>query len=135
MYFINLTQVLFDFAPQAANQISLKAGQVISITSYGGPGSWSQGAEIGSGKVGFFPSDYVQLIPKAQKQTTSPPPPAVPVVQKVKAVEKLTAKALYDFSGSGPNEMSFKAGETFEVFEKGPAGAWSKVRLQHNISN
>jgi len=85
--------------------------------------------------VGFFPSDYVQLIPKAQKQTTSPLPPAVPVVQKVKAVEKLTAKALYDFSGSGPNEMSFKAGETFEVLEKGPAGAWSKVRLQHNIFN
>eukprot|EP01036_Dinobryon_divergens_P023249 gene23249-31575_t len=123
---IQQAKVLFDFAPQAINQISLKVGQIINITSYGGPGSWSQGAEIGSGKVGFFPSDYVQLVPKAQKQSVNPPPPPVPVVQKVKVIEKMMAKALYDFSGSGANEMSFKAGETFEVLEKGPAGAWSK---------
>eukprot|EP01035_Chromulina_nebulosa_P001865 gene1865-2524_t len=116
-------KVLFDFVPQAINQISLKVGQVINITSYGGPGSWSQGAELGSGKVGFFPSDYVQLIPKALKQIA---PPHIPIVPKIKTVEKLMAKSLYDFSGSRIDEMSFKVGETFEVLEKGPAGAWSK---------
>ena len=85
--------------------------------------------------MGFFPSDYVQLVPKTQKQTVTPPPPPVPVVQKVKAIEKMMAKALYDFSGSGANEMSFKAGETFEVLEKGPVGAWSKVRyISDNLS-
>jgi hypothetical protein len=42
-------KVLFAYAPLAANQISLKAGQIINITSYGGAGGWSSGEEIGTG--------------------------------------------------------------------------------------
>jgi len=42
-------KVLFAYNAQAANQISLQAGQVINITSHGGPGGWSSGEEIGTG--------------------------------------------------------------------------------------
>lgn len=126
-------QVLFDFAPQASNQIALKTGQVININRYSGPGSWSEGIESGSGRVGFFPSDYVQLLPKVQKQVVAPPAPPPPVVQKSKPAEKLMAKALYDFAGGSPNEMSFKAGETFEIVERGLPGSWSKVSYHRII--
>jgi len=115
------------------NQISLKAGQVITVVVFGGAGSWSQGVELGTGKTGYFPSDYVQLIPKVAITQNSAPPPPPPVIMKPKAVEKISAKVLFDFNGSGPNEMSLKAGEIVEVIEKGPAGAWSKVYLASPI--
>lgn len=118
-------KVLFDFAAQAPNQINLKVGQVITLLQFGGAGGWSQGVEFGSGKSGYFPSDYVQVIQKVAAKAAPPPPVPPPVVKKPAA--KLTAKALYDFAGSGPNEMSFKVGEIIEVLERGPPGAWSKV--------
>ncbi len=47
-------KVLFDFTAQAANQISLKAGQIITITANGGKGGWSKGVEEGTGKCQFL---------------------------------------------------------------------------------
>ncbi len=42
-------KVLYDYPAAAENQISLKAGQIISIVHDGGKGSWSKGIEIPSG--------------------------------------------------------------------------------------
>lgn len=36
------------------------------------------------------------------------------------------AKVLFDFTASGPTEMSLKAGETIEIVQKGPPGGWSR---------
>lgn len=44
-------KVNFDFTAQAANQINLKAGQLLELKTYGGPGNWSSAAEIGTGIV------------------------------------------------------------------------------------
>ena len=43
-------KVLFAYSALAANQISLSVGQVVNITSHGGPGGWSSGEEIGTGE-------------------------------------------------------------------------------------
>ena len=43
-------KVLYNYSAQAANQISLTAGQVINITLKGNPGGWSSGEEKGTGK-------------------------------------------------------------------------------------
>ena len=92
-----LLKILFDFTHRAFNQISLKVVQVIYIITYGGPGSWSQGAEVGTGKLGFSPIDYAQLLSngeKGEKQAASPPAPfpLVLVVANIKTIEKLTEK-------------------------------------------
>jgi hypothetical protein len=42
-------KVLFDYAAQAPNQITIRAGQIININSYGGAGGWSKAEEIGTG--------------------------------------------------------------------------------------
>ena len=42
-------RVKFDYAAQAPNQISIRAGQILNIISYGGPGSWSKAEEVGTG--------------------------------------------------------------------------------------
>lgn len=47
-------KVNFDFTAQASNQISLKAGQILELKTYGGPGQWSSAAEIGTGEISFF---------------------------------------------------------------------------------
>ena len=46
---IQKAKVLFAYQALAPNQISLVAGQIVTITSHGGPGGWSSGEEIGSG--------------------------------------------------------------------------------------
>jgi hypothetical protein len=52
-------KVLYDFKPQAENQISLKTGQVISIVHDGGKGGWSKGIEEGTGDVNL---KYLSLL-------------------------------------------------------------------------
>ena len=42
-------KVNFDYAAQAANQINLTRGSIITLTSVGAPGGWSKGEEIGTG--------------------------------------------------------------------------------------
>ena len=112
-------KVLYDYSSQAPNQISLKRGQIISIISIGAKGGWSKGNECETGKQGYFPSDYVEILPEAP--TTAqviPPQPAV--------TEKLKAKAMFDFAGSGKNEMPLKVGQIVEVVQRGKPGAWTK---------
>lgn len=74
------------------------------------------------GKSGYFPSDYVEIVKTVQVAKPQPPP----VVAKPAPPAKLMARALFNFTGSSAVEMSFTAGETFEVVEKGPAGGWSR---------
>lgn len=72
-----------------------------------------------AGKIGYFPSDYVELI-------STPVPPPIQPRNSITKKPKVLAKALFDFAGTGPNEMKLKAGETVEVTERGAAGGWSK---------
>lgn len=70
---------------------------------------------IFAGKLGYFPSDYVDILPDA---SPLPAPSA--------ATQKLQARALYDFAGTGPNEMPLKAGSIIDIISRGPAGGWTK---------
>ena len=38
-------RVLYNYAPQAANQLSIVAGQELTILLNGGPGGWSKGQD------------------------------------------------------------------------------------------
>jgi hypothetical protein len=123
-------KVLFDYTAQAANQIGLKKGQIITLSQKGAPGSWSKGEEIGTGKSGFFPSDYVEVLPMQQQQLTSNNTIDLmsnPVTTtSTKSNINIMAKVLFDFAGSNPNEMKLTLGETIEITLKGPTGGWSK---------
>lgn len=46
----NRGKVLYDFNPQAENQINVRVGQIINIVHYGGKGGWSKGVELNSGE-------------------------------------------------------------------------------------
>lgn len=134
-------RVQFDYAASDAKQISLIKGQVITVHSHGNPGSWSKGEEIGTGKVGFYPTDYVQLIVETASSDAPPPPSprislgagginksninnafgstiAPPAITQT----KIMAKVLYPFEGKGSNEMPLAVGDIIEVTTKGAPG-------------
>jgi hypothetical protein len=138
-------RVQFDYAATDAKQISLIKGQVITVHSHGNPGSWSKGEEIGTGKVGFYPTDYVQLIVETASSDAPPPPSprislgagginksninnafgstiAPPAITQT----KIMAKVLYPFEGKGSNEMPLAVGDIIEVTTKGAPGGWCK---------
>jgi len=96
-------KVLHDYTSQAENQISLKRGQIVPIISAGTKGGWSKGKELGSGKQGYFPSDYVEMLPDAapvQQPVKVIPPPPIPKAAEMVAATPLMAKAMFDFAGS-----------------------------------
>ena len=66
-------KVKFDFTAQASNQINLKAGWVVEITVEGPPGGWTK-ARDPTGKEGYYPTDYAEIL-KEEVRTAVPPPP------------------------------------------------------------
>ena len=67
-----------------------------------------------TGKRGFFPSDYVEIIEAAP----NPPPPPPPA-------RKIQAPALFDYVPPGPESMRLNQGEIIEVLTRGEPGGWS----------
>lgn len=113
-------KVLFDFTPSEPTHIALKHGDTIDIIKYGGKGDWSSATDS-TGKVGFFPSDYIELVeelvvPAAAAAAATPPPE--------KGGGKLFAKVMYEYSAPGPNEMPLTTGERIEVVHRGEKGGW-----------
>ena len=125
-------KVLHDYPAQAENQISLKRGQIVPIISAGPKGGWSKGKELGSGKQGYFPSDYVEMLPDAapiQQAVKVIPPPPIPKAAEMVAAPILRATAMFDFAGTGKNEMPLKIGQVVEIVQRGKPGAWTKGNL------
>lgn len=90
------------------------------------------------GRNGFFPSDYVEMLPQQQPTLVPQPmqsmstnqqsyrtaaPASAPVAM---ASAALTARVLFAFAGSGPSEMPLAVGEVIEVVRRGDKGGWSK---------
>ena len=114
-----------------------------------------------SGKSGFFPTDYVQIVSNVTSTPQSTPTVfqnSIPRPQLLDnsssqfdqniiapsttqqgigsktinphpSQEICTATVIFDFPGTGPNEMPLKLGETIDVIKKGPPGGWSKGKL------
>jgi len=60
--------------------------------------------------------------------TETAPLPVPPPTSQIGS-QKLQARALYDFAGTGPNEMPLKSGTIITIISRGPAGGWTKGPL------
>ena len=58
-----------------------------------------------------------------QVKVLPPPPPAMKIAEPSAA---LMAKVLFNFAGTGKNEMALTQGELVEVIQRGKPGAWTK---------
>jgi hypothetical protein len=59
-------------------------------------------------------------------KVSNPQPPPPPPAPSSKVNNRIRAKVLYEFAGTGKNEMPLKIGATIEVITRGPPGGWSK---------
>jgi len=53
--------VLFDYQAAAADQLTLKKDTLIQIIEAGPPGNWSKGVDPLTKRIGYFPTDYVEV--------------------------------------------------------------------------
>uniref|UniRef100_A0A915CWP4 SH3 domain-containing protein n=1 Tax=Ditylenchus dipsaci TaxID=166011 RepID=A0A915CWP4_9BILA len=100
------------FEATAANQISLRMGDLVRIHSTSAGGWWEGEVDRDGNKVtGWFPGNYVQVItePNASSNGAS--------VNSSKSSH--LASAVFDYEAQHVDELSFKQGE---LIESGPVG-------------
>ncbi|KAL9972092.1 hypothetical protein ACROYT_G018333 [Oculina patagonica] len=101
-------KALFDYDSEVPDDLSFHAGDVIKIKRKISE-EWFEG-EI-NGRVGMFPAAYVEIVKDMPKEKNKPDE-----VAKHHVVEYGTA--LYDFTGSAADELSFKKGDKIEITER-----------------
>ncbi|VDO29726.1 unnamed protein product [Heligmosomoides polygyrus] len=96
-----------DFEATAANQLTLRTGDVVSVREKNATGWWE--GEIqrdGHTLAGWFPGDYVTPITN-------------------EGAAQNTATALFDYQAGQSDELSFRAGDVIVIVEKKDADWWA----------
>ena len=86
-------KVLFKFKPQGANQLALEPGDIIAVRNKPA-GEWWEGEH--NGDIGFFPSNFVQII--NEDAAAEPEPAAQPVPAENPAEKKEAPKKKVSFA-------------------------------------
>jgi len=108
-------KALFDYHSDEPDDLSFNAGDVIKVRKKIGD-EWIEG-EL-NGRTGMFPAAYVEMAEDTQGSQ--------PEETKNTTVEY--GMALYDFTGSAADELSFKKGDRIEITEI-VSDDWLKGRL------
>uniref|UniRef100_A0A8C8S2Z4 Sorbin and SH3 domain containing 3 n=1 Tax=Pelusios castaneus TaxID=367368 RepID=A0A8C8S2Z4_9SAUR len=94
-------RVKFDFQAESPKELTLQKGDIVYIHKEVDR-NWLEGEH--HGRVGIFPSNYVEILPP----TEIPKPIKPPTIQVLEYGEAL---AQYSFKGDLPVELSFRKGE------------------------
>ncbi|RCN33293.1 SH3 domain protein [Ancylostoma caninum] len=96
-----------DFEATAANQLSLKTGDVVCVREKSSTGWW-EGELVRDEHTyaGWFPGDYVTPI-------------------SAETANQNTATALFDYEAGQSDELSFKAGDVIVIVDKKDADWWA----------
>ncbi|WKY06029.1 hypothetical protein Q1695_006322 [Nippostrongylus brasiliensis] len=96
-----------DFEATAANQLSLRTGDIVCVREKSATGWWEGELQRdGHTSAGWFPGDYV-----------------TPVAND--ATAQNTATALFDYEAGQSDELSFRAGDVIVIVEKKDADWWA----------
>nr|CDJ95188.1 EF hand and Src homology-3 and Dbl homology (DH) domain containing protein [Haemonchus contortus] len=104
-----------DFEATAANQLSLRIGDIVSVREKSNTGWWEGELQRdGRASAGWFPGDYVAPI----------------VSSKISdAGNQNTATALFDYVAGQSDELSFRAGDVIVIVEKKDADWWAGHKI------
>ncbi|XP_069773607.1 E3 ubiquitin-protein ligase SH3RF1-like isoform X4 [Narcine bancroftii] len=98
----------FDFQAQSPKELTLQKGDVVYIHKVLDQ-NWMKGEH--HGRLGIFPTSYVEVIPANERPTPIKSPP----IQLVEYGEVLT---IFNFKGDSSAELSFRKGETISLIRK-----------------
>jgi hypothetical protein len=65
-------RAIHDYAAESPSELTIKAGDIISILSSNEEESWWEG-ELSSGQIGYFPKDFVQVFRDPTRGDEAPP--------------------------------------------------------------
>ncbi|XP_067269340.1 vinexin isoform X3 [Pseudorasbora parva] len=95
----------FNFQAQSPKELTIQKGDVVYIHRQV-DANWYEGEH--HGRVGIFPTSYVEIIPPTEKPT----PIKSPTIQVLEYGEAI---ALFNFNADLPVELSFRKGEVISV--------------------
>ncbi|XP_051525320.1 vinexin-like isoform X2 [Myxocyprinus asiaticus] len=95
----------FNFQAQSSKELTIQKGDVVYIHRQV-DGNWYEGEH--HGRVGIFPTSYVEIIPPTEKPT----PIKTPTIQVLEYGE---AVAHFNFNADLPVELSFRKGEVISI--------------------
>lgn len=113
-------KALYDYTASCDGELSLKEGETITVLNKntGSPDWWEGEGRSGRGQ---FPSTYVQLLSEESSSTSTG-----------QSKSGIRAKAIYDYTATGPDELSIAEGDVINVTDatdpdwwKGEVGARS----------
>ncbi|KAL6075471.1 Intersectin 1 (SH3 domain protein) [Balamuthia mandrillaris] len=138
---------LYDFQGLSDTELSLSVGTLIRVLERKeNTGGWWKGELMDTGRQGFFPASYVELVDEAdgkkdaedatEEAASRPDSPLAGASssssEKAEVVCKV--KALYDYEGTTESELSFKAGELLSVFDNtGGEDSWWLGYLESDL--
>ncbi|XP_051897208.1 vinexin-like isoform X2 [Pristis pectinata] len=98
----------FDFQAQSPKELTLQKGDVVYIHKVLDQ-NWMKGEH--HGRLGIFPTSYVEIIPANERPTPIKSPP-------MHLVEYGEAQATFNFKGDSNMELSFRKGETISLIRQ-----------------
>ncbi|XP_048379063.2 vinexin isoform X2 [Stegostoma tigrinum] len=98
----------FDFQAESAKELTLQKGDVVYIHKVLDQ-NWLKGEH--HGRVGIFPTSYVEFIPDTERPTPIKSPP-------IQILEYGEAVAIFNFKGNLSVELSFRKGEIISLMRR-----------------
>ncbi|KAI9101180.1 hypothetical protein DFS34DRAFT_613427 [Phlyctochytrium arcticum] len=118
-------RALYAYESTCEGELSMSVGDIITVTNKNtGSDAWWEGeGPLGKGQ---FPVNYVEAIdePATLQPTASLPPTRTSTVHSAYTPPSQQVKALYDYSASEADEISFSAGDVIKLTSSSDPDWW-----------
>lgn len=105
--------VKFNYSQQRPDEMSLTKGEQVTVLEKSIDGWWKGRRQ--DNHVGWFPSNYVEII---EQNENSVPEYSTAAMLEPRILEQENVVALYAFTGSTPEELSFEKGDRLVIINK-----------------
>ncbi|CAB4422908.1 unnamed protein product [Rhizophagus irregularis] len=116
--------VQYSYDASEDNEMSLLEGEIIRDIIQLDEGWW-RGTSADGSRSGLFPANYVEIIENVSEQVEEVEAEQQQTVDSVQEQHTAKAIALYDYSASEENEISFSDGDIITDIEFSSEGWWS----------
>lgn len=114
-------KVLFDYAQQDTDEISMSVGDEIALVQPDSGSGWTKINNVTTGETGLVPTSYVHISSEGRKSSS---PPSVPPPRR-SAVPVRTLTVSFDYEAQDTDELSLSAGDVVTVIRGDDGSGWT----------